>query len=178
MLWHIKERGINLALQLLFNGALALFFIYCFFYVGTIVPENAPGTMSAAQWPQMLLALLVIFLVVNMVNIVKKTPKEERNLSTVTSLNFKGLYKNRLFIGIVLLLVYALILDYLGFVVSTFLFSVAYSYLLGEKRIPRLLLYSFIITVILYVLFQMGLDIMLPRGIGVFRNFALMLESI
>ncbi len=167
-----------MAIQLLFNGAMALFFIYCYFYVGSIAPEPQPGNMDGAQWPQMLLMLLVFFIAINMYNIYKRTPKEERNLSTIKKINFKGILKNKLFLGIAAMLVYAFALEYLGFITGSFLFAVAYSRLLGEKRIPNLLLYSFLSVVILYFLFSKGLSIMLPRGIGIFRDFALMLETL
>lgn len=174
----IKQRGIKLAIQLLFNGFLALFFAYCYFYVGSIAPEPRPGNMDGAQWPQLLLILLVVFLIVNMYNIYKRTPREERNLSAIKGINYKGLFKNKLFIGIVALFVYAFVLEYLGFILSSFLFSIVYSRLLGEKRVPQLLLYSFLSVAVLYFLFLKGLDIMLPRGTGIFRDFALMLESL
>lgn len=167
-----------MAIQLLFNGLLALFFAYCYFYVGSIAPEPKPGNMDGAQWPQILLVLLVVFLIVNMYNIYKRTPKEERNLSTIKGINYKGIFKSKLLIGIVLLFIYALVLEYLGFILSSFLFSIAYSRLLGEKRVPQLLLYSFLSVAVLYFLFLKGLDIMLPRGVGIFRDFALMLESL
>jgi hypothetical protein len=167
-----------LALQLLFNAGLVLFFIYCYFYVGTIAPEPKPGNMDGAQWPQMLLILLVIFLIINIFNIYRNTPKEERNLNSITGVNYKGFYKNKLFIGIVILFIYAFALEYTGFIFTSFVFAMLYSRLLGEKRIPKLALYSFLSVAILYFLFSKGLGIMLPRGVGIFRSIALMLESI
>lgn len=176
--WYIKVRGIKLALQLLFNGILTIFFIYCFFYIGATASNPKPETMDASQWPKVLLILMIFFLIVNMYKIIKRTPKEERNLSAITGINYKAFYKSKLLIGIVILSVYAFALDYLGFIIGTFLFCLAYSRLLGEKRIKKLLLYSFLIVVVLYVLFSKGLAIMLPRGVGILRDFALMIESI
>lgn len=167
-----------MAIQLLFNGVLAVFFAYCYFYVGSIAPEPKAGTMDGAQWPQLLLALLIFFIVLNIYNIYKSTPKEERNLSTITGVNYKGFFKNKLFIGIAIFFVYAVGLEYLGFIISSFLFAMAYSRLLGEKRISHLLLYSFLSVIILYFLFSKGLQIMLPRGVGIFRDFALLLETL
>ncbi|MEA4960749.1 tripartite tricarboxylate transporter TctB family protein [Lutispora sp.] len=167
-----------MALQLLFNGALMLFFVYCYFYVGSIAPEPEPGTIDGAQWPQMLIILLVFFLAVNMYKIYKKTPKEERNFNPISGVNFANICKNKLFIGIVILFIYAFALEYLGFILSSFLLCLTYSRLLGEKRVSQLFLYSFLSVAILYFLFSKGLNIMLPRGVGLLRDFALMLESI
>ena len=165
-----------MAIQLLFNGGLALFFVYCYFYIDAIA-RSLSQYMDGAQWPQILLILLIIFLIANMYKIYKCS-KEERNHSSITAINFKELYRNKLFIGIVLLFIYAFALDYLGFILSSFLLCVAYSRLLGEKRIPQLLLYSFLSVATLYIIFSKCLSIILPRGVGILRKFALMLERI
>jgi hypothetical protein len=74
--------------------------------------------------------------------------------------------------------VYGLILPQLGFIPASFLMASCYMTLLGEKRPLFAILYSFIAVVVLYMLFSFLLGIMLPRGFGPFRDFALMLESI
>lgn len=170
--------GFTLTKKILFSGGLAVFLAYCYFYIAATAPANKPGELSGAQWPQGLIILLEIFLVINIINIIRATPKAERNFSDVTSINFKAVLKNRLFLGLVILFVFAFSLEYLGFLLGTFLFTIAYAYLLGEHRLPRLALYSLIITIALYVLFSLALDVMLPRGVGPLRDFALMLESI
>ncbi|WHH61200.1 tripartite tricarboxylate transporter TctB family protein [Petroclostridium sp. X23] len=167
-----------MVIELLFNAALMLFFMYCFFYVGSTAPKPETGVMNGAQWPQMLLVLLVVFLCINMYNIFKRTSKEEKNFKSITDINFKEFYKSKLLIGMTILLFYAFLLEYVGFILSSFIASVLYSRLLGEKRIVKLLVYSLLSVVILYFLFSRGLDIMLPRGKGIFRDFALLLETI
>ena len=49
---------------------------------------------------------------------------------------------------------------------------------LAGKNVHERLAMSVIITVVLYILFTMALDVMLPRGVGPLRDFALMLETI
>ncbi|MDP3387858.1 MAG: tripartite tricarboxylate transporter TctB family protein [Eubacteriales bacterium] len=161
--------------ELVFNAALVIFFIYCFFYVGITTPDNTAGQLDGAQWSQGLLAILVILLIVNIIKIIKN----KDNVKTkVVSLNIKDFITNKLFIGIVLLLVYSLALSRTGFLLTSFILVFFYSYLLGEKRVIRMILTSALSVIVLYLLFNRALDIMLPRGTGIFRTFALFIESL
>lgn len=164
-----------MALELAFNIGLLLFFVYCFIYVGAIAPEKIPGQMDGAQWPQILLGLLVIFLAINIYRVYKNRKDGE---TLKINFDIKKILKNKLFIGSALLIVYTLALDIMGFIVASIIFFMLYSRLLGEKRIKTLLLSSVSSVIVLYIIFNTLLSIMLPRGTGIFRTFALLLESI
>lgn len=154
-----------------------LFFSYCYFYIGATLPPSASTELGAEQWPQIILALLVLMLIINIVKIVKnlKTVSGEKKLNAST---LKGFFTSKLFIGIVIIFVLAILLGKIGFIPSCILFLIAYSRLLGEKRWLFSLICAAVITVVLYFVFSRGLSIMLPRGEGIFRTFALLLESI
>ncbi len=163
-------------LDIIFSVALFLFGVYCFFYVGSTSPEATPTELGAAFWPQMILVAMCALLLVNIVKGVKgyKTLDESKKKLDVVSF-----FKSKLFIGMVIVAVMAVVFPIIGFIPTCFLFLIAYGYLLGETKIPKLVLISLVITVILYILFQGVLDIMLARGtIGVFREFARTLERI
>lgn len=167
-----------MAFQLLVNGVLAIFFTYCFFFIGITAPPSNPSNMDAAQWPQVILFLLVALLCVNMYQIYKKTPANKRSLNIMGNTTVLELLKSKLVIGIVFITLYAIALEPLGFMLSTFVFSFAYQWLLGEKRPARLAVTALVATVVIYFIFQRALGIMLPRGYGFLRDFALMIESI
>ncbi len=164
-----------MVLELGFNIALLIFFIYCFFYVGAIAPEAVKGQMDGAQWPQMIIVLLVIFLVINIIKVYRSRKPDE---GFKIDFNIKKIIHSKLFIGSILMLVYTFLLDYTGFIATSIVFFMFYSRLLGEKRVKTLLISSVISVLILYVVFNVILDIMLPRGMGIFRNFALLIESL
>lgn len=163
-----------MAAELLFNVGLLVFFIYCFFFVGGIIKEPYPNMLDAAEWSRILLALLIICLIANIVKIYKGKKREE---GFKVNFNLKEIVKSKFFIGSALMLVYSIVLDYAGFITSSIIFFSLYSYLLGQRSWKKLILSSLVSVVALYVIFNGMLDIMLPRGIGVFRNFALFLET-
>jgi hypothetical protein len=168
-----------MALQLLFNGGLTLFFIYCYYYISITAPVKTRAyEMDGADWPKMLLILVIIALVVNILNIIRKTPPAERNMNAIASINYAGVFKSKLFLGMALMLLYAFALPYAGFIPASIVMAALYMMLLGERRVLFALRNSIISVAALYVLFFFLLDIMLPRGVGVFRDFALIVESV
>jgi hypothetical protein len=161
-------------MDLIFSAVLFIGSIYLFFLVGAESPAPTATELGAAFWPRIILVLLMILLIVNMVQHVKTAKADGTPI--IEGIDIVGFLKSKLFLGIVIVLLEAVILPYIGFIPSCFLFLCAYGYLLGERKIPMMLIRSAILTIIIYIIFQGALDIMLPRGIGAFRSFALTLE--
>ena len=166
-----------MALEILVNGILAVFFAYCIYNVQVSVPASNPGEMGAAVWPTIILVLLVICLIANMISIYRKTPVDQRNMSAITNINIGKIVRSKLFWGIIVMAAYALCLDYIGFIVGSFVFCMIYSFLLGQKNPAKLAIFAFIVTAVLFLLFFRGMGIMLPRGMGPFRSMGLAVES-
>ena len=159
-------------MDIIFSVILAVFCIYCFFLVGAESPAATPTELGAAFWPRIILVMMIILLAVNIVNNLKA--QKENKSSIMGELNLGGFLKSRLLVGIIL----ALLMSTIGFMPDCLLFLIAYGFLLGERRIPLLVIRSLAITVVLYVIFQGALDIMLARGVGPFREFALFFEML
>ncbi|MDD3253661.1 MAG: tripartite tricarboxylate transporter TctB family protein [Lachnospiraceae bacterium] len=163
-------------MDLIFSIGLLLGSIYLFFLVGAESPAASATELGASFWPRIILVLLMILVVVNIINYIK-TAKAEGN-SLVEGVDMIGFFKSKLFIGIIIVFAMALLLPYIGFIPSCFLFLMAYGMLLGDHKIPLAVIRSIILTLIIYAIFQGALDIMLARGTGVFRDFALFFEGI
>ena len=163
-------------MDIIFSVILAGFCIYCFFLVGAESPAATPTELGAAFWPRIILVMMIILLAVNIVNNLKA--QKENKSSIMGELNLGGFLKSRLLVGIILVAVMALLMSTIGFMPDCLLFLIAYGFLLGERRIPLLVIRSLAITVVLYVIFQGALDIMLARGVGPFREFALFFEML
>lgn len=169
-----------MALELIFNVLLLAFCGVCFVNVTTKMPHSAANELGAEQWPQAILILMAIAICFNLYKYFKVHSKEEIGGA------FKNFFsdvlhfaKSKLFIGMILVVVMALMYEPVGFMVTCLLFLFAYGLLLGQKNIPLLILTSVVITIILYIGFSVLLGVMLPRGqIGFLRNFALFIESL
>jgi len=163
-------------LEVLFSSVMIVFFGYCIFNASTTLPADVPGELSAKQWSIGVLALIILFLLINIFNVIRKTPKEKRSFaSNFASFNWKNIIKSKLLWGIVSMFVYTALVDVIGFLLTTFIFCTFFCMLLGEKKIWKAMLFSLAVTIVLFLIFYKGMGITLPRGSkdlfgGFFRN--------
>ena len=169
-----------MALELIVNVLLLAASVFCFWYVGATMPKSADNEMGAEQWPQFLLIMLIIAIAYNIFSYFKKNKKEDISASFADFIpGLVRFVKSKLFIGMILLVVMALVYESLGFITTCFLFMVGYGFLLGARKPLPLILASFVIMLILYIGFSVFLGVMLPRGYVPFlRSVAYFFEKI
>ncbi len=170
-------------LELAFNSIILIFTAYCFWYIGASIPTPDPGKMGAGAWPQLLLGALFFLIMINIYNVIKKNKNHKNNEDGNSEENKKSypiiireILKHKFLWGSLILFTYTLILDQLGFLLSTVLFVFSYMSLLSEKRLRVKIIASIVITIVIYLLFTKALQVPLPRGTGIFREVALWLE--
>lgn len=76
-------------------------------------------------------------------------------------------------VSLLVVIIYVLLLNVIGFIFSTVLFLYGITLLLGTKKQLTAILFSIITMVVFVILFSVLLQIPLPRGIGVFRELSL-----
>lgn len=169
-----------MALELIVNVLLLGASLFCYWYVGTTMPSSAVNELGAEQWPQALLILLTAALCWNIYKFFKKNKRKD--IARAFQNFFPGIarfMKSKLFIGMMLVVIMALMYEPIGFMATCLLFLTAYGFLLGQRKWPVLLGTSVLITIILYIGFSVMLGVMLPRGqVSFLRNFALFIESL
>lgn len=170
--------------ELITNVLLLVFMIYSFFthVLEANIPKayaKNPSNLMPDVWPKVIIGLICLCLVVNIVKIIRKN-KDNADFSLKKF--FKGVpafLKSKTFFGIVIIVVASLILEPLGFVVTSTLILISYGYLLGERKIGRLVIIAVLLSLVLHIIFSGLLDVTLPRGtVGFLRNFALFLENL
>lgn len=171
-------------LELIFNIILLLGVIYtmAFHVLEAPVPlkvQKNPFALQPNIWPSVILGLLALCLVINIVKIILKNKgKPEFSFAHLIK-QTPAFFKGKVFIGMALVVLISLVLEPLGFMVTCFLFMIAYGILLGYRKYGKLVLIALLITFILYILFSVFLKVNLPRGTVPFlRNFALQLEKL
>lgn len=162
-------------MDLIFSIVLGIFCIYLFFLVGAESPAPTATELGAAFWPRIILVFLILLIIINGIGAAKNLRANGGKLTDGFDLG--GFFKSKLFVGMILVTVMAVLMPMVGFIPVCVLFLIAYGRLLGEKRIGFLLVVAVLVTAILYLLFQGALDIMLARGNGIFRDFALFFET-
>ena len=170
--------------ELIMNILLVVFLGFSYFthVLEAPVPvkvQKNPYAFQPDTWPKVIIILLLICLVINIIQIIKKNKgKEDFNLKAFIA-TIPGFFKSKMFLGIIILTAASMLLETIGFVVTAILVLFTYGMLLGEKNLVRLGIASVIIALVLYIVFSGLLSVNLPRGtIGFLRDFALFLESI
>ena len=162
-------------MDIIFSAFLIIVGIGLFRMIGAD-PAAAPSEneLGAAFWAQMVLAIIIFLSVINIITTLKKLKAEGKTI--ISDIDIVGFFKSKLFIGMIIVVVFVLVLPIIGFIPSCILFLIGYGVLLNATNIPKLAIVAILITIVIYVLFQGVLDIMLPRGTGFFRELALVFE--
>ena len=59
---------------------------------------------------------------------------------------------------------YAAVVAYVGFLISTFIYLFLFGLVVGERRLPRLLLFAVLVPVVIYLVFSTFFNVPLPEG--------------
>ena len=170
--------------ELICNILLLVFMGYTYFthVLEAKVPKSYlknPNVLHPSVWPKVIIILLVICLIINIIKIIRKNKGNPEFTFSAFAKNSVQFFKSRMFLGMVVLIIAALILEPLGFVVTAALLMFAYGMLLGEKKWWRLAIISCLLGVILHIAFSGLLGVNLPRGTVPFlRDFSLFLENL
>ncbi len=170
--------------ELICNVLLLVFLGYTYFthVLEAKVPKSYlknPNVLHPSVWPKLIIILLVICLVINIIKIFKKNKGNPEFSFGAFAKNSLVFLKSKMFIGMAILMIAALILEPLGFVVTAALLMFAYGMLLGEKIWWRLAIISCVLAIFLHIAFSGLLGVSLPRGTVPFlRDFSLFLENL
>ena len=139
--------------------------------------QKNPYAFQPDTWPKVIIILLLICLVINIIQIIKRNKGKDTFTMKYFVSTIPDFFKSKMFLGIIILTVASFVLETLGFVVTAILVLFFYGWLLGAKNIPTLAIASVLISLVLYIIFSGMLSVNLPRGVGFLRDFALLLES-
>ena len=170
--------------ELICNIALFVFLGYTYYthVLEAKVPKayiKNPNVLYPSTWPKVIIILLLICIAVNVYKIIKKNKGNPEFTFQAFGKNTLVFLKSRMFRGMVILFVMSLIIEPLGFVVTSAFLMFAYGMLLGEKNWWRLALIAVALGILLHIVFSGLLGVNLPRGTVPFlRSFSLFLENL
>ncbi|MDL2264211.1 hypothetical protein LJC31_06115 [Synergistaceae bacterium OttesenSCG-928-I11] len=97
------SRRTNMIYELCFNAFLLLVAVVCVVDVSANAPPPLPGSMSAAQWPQIVFGLMCVFIVINMIYIWKNRPD---NVGEKTAAGISSVVPKKLVVALLILFSY------------------------------------------------------------------------
>jgi hypothetical protein len=75
-----------------------------------------------------------------------------------------GAERRRVVLAVLLTGAYAALVSYVGFLISTFIYLLFFGLIVGERRVPRLLLFSILVPIAIHLIFSTILNVPLPEG--------------
>jgi len=152
-----------------------------FFLVMSFQIENRAGDLIApGTWPGGLMTIMLILSIILFLRTfsskanqtITKTANEEAE--DLANEDEKLVYPVKFFYLIGALVVYTLLLEYVGFIVDTILFIFVLSLVFGIKKWTSGLVTAVLATGGAVILFPILLNTPFPRGIGIFNTFSLL----
>jgi putative tricarboxylic transport membrane protein len=168
----------NVKKDYLFYGIVILFALFFLVMTPGIEITNESFIVGPRSWPYILLTLMMILGLFGMIKsymvskkskAIEPVDKEDGNES---ERKFFKLSIPMVSLGLVIL--YVVLLNMLGFILSTILFLYGISFLLGQKKQLHSIIFAMVTTVVFIILFSVLLSIPLPRGLGIFRQLSLL----
>lgn len=152
--WEKKMKTDKLVGFILFFFALIMLF-----YAFRIEEMTNIKGISSRLWP-MLVLLIIVFL----------------SLMLILKGGNQYIFPWQKFLGcLAFFLGYIFALQLIGYIPATLFFQVIFLPFLGIKDKKRIMIFSTVTTTIFAVIFKVLLNVLLPLGIGIFRDFNILL---
>ena len=154
--------------ELIFNCLMGLGIAFFLAQAFSLPPSDNPtDILGAGGFPIILGILGLIVLAVITVRVFREKTKIKIPMFDLGSLDGRTVALN-----VVLLFGYMVLLDVLGFVLSTLLYLPIAGWFIGYRKPLRLAIYAAAVTVVLTVVFGVLFVVPLPRGIGQLRELS------
>ncbi len=147
-----------------------------YFLVISLQLESRPNVeINPGAWPAFLTLMMIVLGIVLLIRSMKAQPvvveeEEESDLLAEGELVYP---KNFIYLIIVLAL-YIICLNYLGFIISTILVLFVTTAFFGMKKWSSRIVTSVVATAGFILLFPILLQAPFPRGVGIFRTISLL----
>jgi putative tricarboxylic transport membrane protein len=163
--------GTNMRGELIFNSILFCLSLFLYYVAGTFKKFASYAKLGPEFWPRGILILMILLTGVLLIKNITSLLKPRTVPATEEPSQERGRY--RFLLVVALSFAYAFGMGLFGFILSTFVFQLVFLYLLKIKRFRSIVLVSLLNTGMLYILFILVLNMLLPTGVGIFRTFSL-----
>ncbi len=153
------------------SAFITIFFSFLFYESLQLHAIRRFGEVGSGFWPIIVLSTAIILSLILLLTNLKKYFKEKKDISLpIASPDTTG--KKKFIFSAICLLGYILIMPQIGFILSTFLFVIAFIFALEERRKLVLALSPFLVTALAIIIFAKFLGMPLPRGVSFFATFS------
>jgi len=163
--------------EIVANIVIIAFFIFMLINSFKLHEIRRFGEMGSGFWPMLTLSTATLLSILLLISTIKKYLKEKKKASVEATISREALVdlKNRrkkFVLSVILLLIYIIIMPWIGFVLSTLIYVLAFPLALEERRKYVLIISPILVTALLIIIFAKFIVIPFPRGVGIFAAFS------
>ncbi len=163
--------------EIVVNIGMIAFFLFMLIQATELRFVRRFAEMGSGFWPILTLSFATLLSVVLLISNLRKYIQEKeshagkRVISPEAKIALRS-QRRKVALSVVCLLGYVVVMPYIGFILSTFLYVLAFILALGERRKLVLTLSPILVTVIAVIVFAKLIAMPLPKGIDIFATFS------
>ena len=155
-------------MEVIFNIFLAAFMLAYLFFAFQFNATTVTGDIfGAGGYPKILSVLGLVLIIIITINVVKRKEKVRIPMLDIKSIDGKAVLLN-----VTMLTSYLVLMNYIGFLISTPLYLFGSTRFMGYKKIMPLMIYTAVLSIVLIFIFGKVFYVPLPRGVGLFRELS------
>ena len=163
--------------EIIGNVVIVSFFIFMLANSFKLHEIRRYGEMGSGFWPILILSAAVILSAVLLISSLVGYLKAKRQSSGEPPLSPEAaealkIRRKKIVLSVLLLLLYIVVMPWIGFGLSTLIYIPAFILVLGERRKLVLILSPLLVTVFVILIFSRFIAIPFPKGVGIFAAFS------
>ncbi len=163
--------------EIIANAVLLAFFIFMLMNSFKLHEIKRFGEVGSGFWPILTLSTATLLSILLLVSTLIRYFKGKKKGSVETSVSQEALAdlksrRRKFVLSVIFLLIYILVMPWIGFVLSTLIYVLAFILALEERRKYVLIVSPILVTALIVVIFAKFIVIPFPRGVGIFADFS------
>jgi putative tricarboxylic transport membrane protein len=162
--------------EIVLSAFCVAFFSFMFYEALELRAVGRFGEVGSGFWPLLSLGfsmlLSLIWLSANLRQYTREKGKTEKEILPPEAITEAWDRRKKVVLSLVCLFCYIILMQWIGFLLSTILFILAFILALDERRKTVLIISPLLITAAIIVVFAKFITIPLPKGVGIFAEFS------
>jgi len=135
------------------------------------------GEVGSGFWPILILSSATLLSMILLISNFRKYLKDKEKAPSGAAISSEAqtdlrVRRKKIALSVIFLLIYIVIMPWIGFGLSTFIYVLAFILALGERRKLVLTLSPILVTVLVILIFSKFIAIPFPKGVGIFADFS------
>jgi putative tricarboxylic transport membrane protein len=159
--------------EVIFFAVCVVFFSFMFYDGLDLRTHGRSGEIGSALWPLMALGASTLLSASLLISSIKKL----RQAGAAEDLTPEAIAEKKrqritVALSVACFLLYLVVIPWIGFILSTFIYIPAFALALGERRRSVIFISPFLLTAIIVAVFAKFITIPFPKGVGIFAEFS------